>query len=72
MEKLIYIADAVEEGRVYPGVEDMRQVAYENLDKAILMEANRKIEYLIKLGAVIHPSTVEMRNWLLEKTKKNL
>jgi HD superfamily phosphohydrolase YqeK len=48
----------------------MRQVAYENLDKAILMEANRKIEYLIKLGAVIHPSTVEMRNWLLEKTKK--
>lgn len=70
LEKLIYIADAVEEGRVYPGVEDMRQVAYENLDKAILMEANRKIEYLIKLGAVIHPSTVEMRNWLLEKTKK--
>lgn len=70
LEKLIYISDAVEEGRDYPGVEEMRQVAYESLDRAILMEANRKIEYLIKINAVIHPSTVEMRNWLLEKVKK--
>ena len=49
----------------------MREVAYKNLDEAILMEANRKIEYLIKLDAIIHPSTVEMRNWLVEKVRKN-
>jgi HD superfamily phosphohydrolase YqeK len=71
LEKIIYIADAVEEGRNYPGVNEMREVAYKNLDEAILMEANRKIEYLIKLDAIIHPSTVEMRNWLVEKVRKN-
>lgn len=71
LEKLIYISDAVEEGRVYPGVKEMRDMAYKNLDEAILLEANRKIEYLLKENAIIHPSTVEMRNWLVEKLKKN-
>lgn len=71
LEKLIYIADAVEEGRVYPGVEEIREVAYKNLDEAILLEANRKIEYLLKHDAIIHPSTVEMRNWLVEKLRIN-
>ena len=70
LEKIIYIADAVEEGRNYPVVNEMREVAYKNLVEAILMEANRKIEYLIKLDAIIHPSTVEMRNWLVEKLRK--
>jgi len=72
LEKLIYIADAVEEGRVYPGVKEMRKVAYKSLDGAILMEVNRKIEYLIKSDAVIHPSSIEMRNWLLGKVKKQI
>lgn len=70
LEKLIYISDAVEEGRVYPGIEIVREMAFENLDKAILFETNRKIEYLIKLDSIIHPSTIEMRNWLIEKLKK--
>lgn len=70
LEKLIYIADACEEGRVYPGVKEIREAAFISLDEAILLEANRKIEYLIQAEAVIHPNTIDMRNWLLEKSKK--
>lgn len=70
LEKLIYIADAVEETRKYPYVEEIRAMAFESLDKAMLMETDRKMEYLIKQHAIIHPSTVEMRNWLIERLKK--
>lgn len=70
LEKLIYIADAVEETRTYPHVEKIRKIAFENLDKAILMETDRKIEYLISKNAIIHPSTIEMRNWLINKLEK--
>ena len=33
LEKVIYIADAIEPNRNYPGVEEIRQAAEEDLDK---------------------------------------
>lgn len=70
LEKIIYIADAVEETRVYPHVKEIREMAFKDLDKAILMETDRKIEFLISKKAIIHPSTIEMRNWLIEKLER--
>lgn len=70
LEKLIYISDAVEETRNYPQVKEIREMAYKNLDKAILMETDRKIAYLISKNAIIHPSTIEMRNWLIKKLER--
>lgn len=34
------------------------------------MEANHKIKYLIDIGVVLHPNTVEMRNWILKVIKE--
>lgn len=70
VEKITYLADAIEPSRDYADVEHIRHLAFENIDWAILHEADRKIEYLIKREAVIHPSTMDMRNWLLTKIKK--
>ena len=70
IEKIVYLADAIEEGRDYEGVQEIRELAYKNLDKAILMEANHKIKYLIDIGVVLHPNTVEMRNWILKVIKE--
>ena len=43
LEKVIYIADAVEPNRSYPGVNDLRRVVKEDLDKAILLSLSRTI-----------------------------
>lgn len=68
--KIIYMADAVEEGRVYPGVEELRKMAFEDMDGAILLELNQKLEYLVKKDVIIHLNTLDMRNWLLEPRRK--
>jgi HD superfamily phosphohydrolase YqeK len=64
------MADAIEEGRDYPGVDELRKVALENLDEAILMELQQKLEYLLKKEIVIHLNTVDMRNNILELRRK--
>ena len=65
IEKIVYLADAIEPKRDYPYVEKIRDLSLINLDKAILLEVNKKIEYLLKENHVIHVNSVEMRNWLL-------
>ncbi|MGL5053388.1 MAG: bis(5'-nucleosyl)-tetraphosphatase (symmetrical) YqeK [Cetobacterium sp.] len=66
IEKIVYLADAIEPKRDYPYVEKIRDLALVNLDKAILLEVNKKIEYLLKENYVIHIDSIEMRNWLLK------
>ncbi len=67
LEKIIYIADAIEPNRDYPCVEEIRKYSEINLDVAILFEVDRKVRYLLDINAVIHPNTIEMRNEILEK-----
>jgi len=69
IEKIIYVADAIEPSRSNPEVPVIRRLAYESLDEAIIHEVDRKMEYLIKKEAIIHPNTVDMRNWLLHNRK---
>lgn len=66
IEKIVYIADAIEPKRDYPHVEKIRDLALVDLNRAILLEVNEKIEYLIKGNYIIHINSVEMRNWLLK------
>lgn len=69
-EKIVYIADAIEPSRNHDGVEIVRELAFENIDEAIIHEVDRKVEFLIKKEAIIHPNSIDMRNWLLQSRKK--
>ena len=68
--KIIYLADAIEDKRDWLGVVKARKLAEENIDTAIIYELDKKIEYLIKKGSLIHPNTLAFRNDLLTKKKK--
>ncbi len=71
LEKIIYLSDFIEPNRNYPGVEELRKVAYhENLDKAVLMSFDNTIKYVISIQKLIHPRTIEGRNCLLEELNK--
>ncbi len=69
VEKIIYVADAIEPSRTHPEVAEIRRLAYENIDDAIIHEVDRKVEFLIKIEAIIHPNTIDMRNWLIHLKK---
>nr|WP_307774811.1 bis(5'-nucleosyl)-tetraphosphatase (symmetrical) YqeK [uncultured Cetobacterium sp.] len=67
IEKIVYIADAIEPERNYSYVNEIRDLCLIDLDQAILFETNRKIEYLISVDSIIHLDTLNMRNWLVRK-----
>lgn len=67
LDKIIYLADALEPGRHYPGVEFLRSLAEEDLNKALLKSLESSITYVLKKGQLLHPATVEARNYLLLK-----
>ena len=68
--KIVYLADAVEDERDWLGVVKARKLAEKNINTAIIYELDKKIEYLIKKGSLIHPNTLAFRNDLLTKKKK--
>ena len=68
--KIVYLADAIEDERDWLGVVKARTLAEKNIDTAIIYELDKKIEYLIKKGSLIHPNTLAFRNDLLTKKKK--
>jgi predicted HD superfamily hydrolase involved in NAD metabolism len=67
LEKVIFLADSIEPGRNYPGVDEIRQVAKTNLDRACLMCLERTIDYINKKGYFLDPDTLDAREWFLKK-----
>ncbi|KXG74625.1 hypothetical protein AN618_22210 [Fervidicola ferrireducens] len=71
LDKVIFLADYIEPGRNFPGVDRLRKVAFEDLDEAVIMACDSTIKYVIEGGRLLHPRMVEARNCLLlEKLKR--
>lgn len=75
LEKIIYLADSIESNRSYPGIEEIRELAYQNLDKACLMSLEHSIEYVNCRGLYLDQDTVMARDSLINiirgKEKEN-
>lgn len=67
LEKIIFLADAIEPGRNYPSVEETRRLAYIDLDKACISSLERTVEYIRGKGEYLDPDTVNALNYLKEK-----
>ena len=70
LEKIVYIADAIEYGRNYPSVVEIREETFKNLDKGILMEIEHKEEYLESIGKKSHPNTDKFKKEILKELNK--
>lgn len=73
LDKIIYIADYIEPNRNFPGLDQIRQMAYVDLNKSIQVAMERTIIFLIEKKKSIHVNTVKARNYLLieENINKN-
>lgn len=65
IEKIIYLSDFIEEGREYPGVEALRELAARDLDKAVLQALTNTMIYVLRTGKLLHHNTLEARNEML-------
>ena len=70
LEKIIYIADAVEPNRNYPGVDELRRVVKEDLDKAIYMSLSRTIDYVSSEGNYLDEDTIHAKAYFEEIINK--
>ena len=64
LEKIIYIADYVEPNRDFPGVEEMRAMAYTDLDQAVLMGLQSAVAHVRRQGQGLAPATLEALEFL--------
>jgi predicted HD superfamily hydrolase involved in NAD metabolism len=67
LEKIICLADYIEDSRRYSGVEDIRAIAYVDINKALLTALEMSIRVVLDRGKLLHPMTVEARNSLLKE-----
>ncbi|MEG1255140.1 bis(5'-nucleosyl)-tetraphosphatase (symmetrical) YqeK [Clostridium sp.] len=65
LEKIVYLADCIEPSRSYKGVNQLRELAYKDLDKALLKSFEDTIMYILARGSIIHVDTIKARNYLL-------
>ncbi len=64
LEKIIYIADYMEPNRTLPYVEELRRLAYTDLDAAVKMGLEKTLEHLARLGDEVSPATQEALAYL--------
>lgn len=67
LEKILYVADYMEPNRDFEGVERLRKLAYEDLDKALLLGVEMTIQEMEEKKRVIHPKTIQARDYLREQ-----
>lgn len=64
LEKILYLADYIEPSRDFPGVDRLRSVCYEDLDRGLLTGLEMTIEEMREMGNPVHHATLEARDFL--------
>jgi len=72
LEKIIFLADAIEPGRTYPGVEELRKLAYKNLDKACAFSLRKTKKYVESRGDYLDPDTEKALEYFNREIEKHV
>jgi nicotinate-nucleotide adenylyltransferase len=67
LEKIIYVADYMEPNRDFPGVEELRKLAYSDMDAALERGLRMTLEHLARQGAEVSPTSREALEYLCVK-----
>ncbi len=70
LEKVVCLADYIEPSRQFPGVEEIREIAEQDIDEALRLALDGTIQFLIKKKMKIYPLTMIARNNLLKNREK--
>ncbi len=62
LEKIVFLADYIEPGRSFPGVDEVRKVAKEDLNQGCYLALRNTIQFLMSKGQTIYPDTFHAYN----------
>jgi predicted HD superfamily hydrolase involved in NAD metabolism len=65
LEKIIYVADYIEPGRHFPGVEEVRELAQSDLDLALIKSLQNTMMFLLKKNQAVYPDAFQTYNSLV-------
>jgi predicted HD superfamily hydrolase involved in NAD metabolism len=69
LEKVVYVADYIEPGRIFPGVDEVRELAKQDLNKALIKALQNTIQFLMNKNQAIYPDTFYTYNSLIMELK---
>ena len=67
IDKILYVADFAEPKRNHAEAHAVRELAYQNLNRAVFEVSRYKIEHLLTKGVLIHPYTIDAYNSALRE-----
>ncbi len=71
LEKVIYLADLIEPGRDFEDIEAIRQIAYQDIDKAMLIALDQVMCFVGSKGFALHTNSLEAYNYFINKEEEN-
>lgn len=72
LEKVVYLADYIEPGRSFPGVDEVRDIAKKSLDLAMVQAVRNTIVFLINKKQAIYPDTFHTYNDIILNLKEKM
>ena len=68
LDKIIYMADYIEDGRDFPKVNEVREITFKNIDEGVAWQTLNTIKYLLDKKVPIYPQTLSTYNkWVAKK-----
>lgn len=64
LAKIIFVADMIEPARKYPEVEDLRRIAFSDLDRGLYACVDAVIGFNLEKGKIVHPNAYALRDWI--------
>ena len=67
LDKILYLADYIEEKRDFPGVDKARKLAKHDIDRALLYCYDQTLIELVERGKLIHSDTIAAYNDMIRQ-----
>ena len=63
LEKILYLADMIEPTRDFPGVEELRELAEQDLDRCMARALSMSVQNIQERGLTVYKDTLEAYRW---------
>lgn len=67
LELIVYVADYIEPGRKFPGVDEVRHIAQRDLFEAAWAVSRNTIQFLLQKNTLVYPDTIHVYNDLTRR-----
>ncbi len=72
LDKILFVADKIEPMKDYDGIDKVRELAYVNLNQAVILCMECQINKIVSKNIKLHPKIIEVLNYLKKEGDMNV